>query len=59
MRYRNEKHSEKGPIVQTNYGPIEGKKLTLKDGKEVHAFLGVPFAKSPIGKLRFKVVNKR
>jgi carboxylesterase type B len=52
MRLKKEKYR---PIVQTSYGPIEGKAFILNDGKEVNAFLGVPFAKPPIGNLRFKV----
>ncbi|KAI6198924.1 Carboxylesterase, type B domain-containing protein [Aphelenchoides besseyi] len=43
------------PQVETNYGVVEGKRLLLPDGKEVaNVFLGCPFAKPPIGHLRFK-----
>lgn len=36
-------------IVNTKYGPLQG---TVQDGWQ--AFLGVPFAKAPIGELRFQ-----
>ena len=39
--------------LKTSLGEIEG--LSLKDGK-VKAFLGIPYAKPPLGELRFKVV---
>lgn len=45
------------PIVQTNYGQIRGRHLVLSSGKEINAFLGIPYAKPPIGHLRFKVIN--
>lgn len=48
-----------GPLVKIeNLGVVEGKNLELKDGRLVNAFLGIPFAKPPIGELRFKVTKK-
>ena len=38
--------------VKTSLGEIEG--LSLRDGK-VKAFLGIPYAKPPLGELRFRV----
>ena len=43
------------PYAYTDKGPVEGKLHQLKDGKFVNVFLGIPFAKPPIGQLRFKV----
>lgn len=40
-------------VVQTSSGPIRGQSVTVH-GREVHVFLGVPFAKPPIDSLRFK-----
>ncbi|KAG8193034.1 hypothetical protein JTE90_028150 [Oedothorax gibbosus] len=42
------------PLVSTKSGQIRGKVLKLTDGKEVAAFLGIPFAEPPLGELRFK-----
>ena len=44
--------------INTKLGPIEGKVLTTALGRNVHAFRGIPFAKPPVGRLRFKVVEK-
>uniref|UniRef100_A0AAR2KMR9 Carboxylic ester hydrolase n=1 Tax=Pygocentrus nattereri TaxID=42514 RepID=A0AAR2KMR9_PYGNA len=42
-----------GPVVQTKLGALKGEYVTVK-GKDtvVHSYLGVPFAKSPVGPLR-------
>ncbi|XP_026774967.3 fatty acyl-CoA hydrolase precursor, medium chain [Pangasianodon hypophthalmus] len=42
-----------GPVVQTKYGALKGEYLRAK-GKDtvVHSYLGVPFAKPPVGPLR-------
>ena len=43
-------------IVQTNNGLVRGKQLlTLFDNVPYYAFKGIPYAKPPIGDLRFKV----
>ncbi|XP_017341304.1 carboxylesterase 1D isoform X1 [Ictalurus punctatus] len=49
---RHEK--KKGPVVQTKYGALKGEHVTAK-GKDtvVYSYLGVPFAKPPVGPLRF------
>ena len=39
--------------VQTSSGPIRGS-ATHVENHEVHAFLGIPFAKPPIDGLRFR-----
>ncbi|XP_044515651.1 liver carboxylesterase-like [Gracilinanus agilis] len=42
------------PVVDTKYGKIQGKQVILQQfGKTVNVFLGVPFAKAPLGPLRF------
>jgi carboxylesterase type B len=43
-----------GPIAHTKYGPIQGVKANVPGAKEpINKFLGVPFAQSPVGPLRF------
>ena len=42
-------------LVDTVYGPVEGHTVDLSDGSHVNSFLGIPFAKSPNGTLRWKV----
>ncbi|XP_073461785.1 fatty acyl-CoA hydrolase precursor, medium chain-like [Aquarana catesbeiana] len=42
------------PLVETKYGKIRGTTLTVKEvDRTVHAFYGIPFAKPPVGPLRF------
>ncbi|XP_051161023.1 acetylcholinesterase-like [Leptopilina boulardi] len=41
-------------VVETTSGLIRGFSRTVLDGHEVHVFYGVPFAKPPIGPLRFR-----
>lgn len=43
------------PVVDTQSGKIMGRHVTLKDGRRMSAFVGIPYAKPPIGQLRFKV----
>ncbi|CEF63953.1 Carboxylesterase, type B domain-containing protein [Strongyloides ratti] len=43
-----------GKKVETKYGPVIGKRIINEQNKEVDAFLGIPFAKPPVGELRFK-----
>lgn len=44
---------EDGPVVETTSGFLRGLSRTVLD-REVHVFYGVPFAKPPIGPLRFR-----
>lgn len=45
-------------IVNTKYGDVRGKFLkTLFDDGKYFAFQGIPYAKSPINELRFKVIK--
>ncbi|VDO25399.1 unnamed protein product [Haemonchus placei] len=41
-------------LVKTNYGLIQGKRYVTKNGIVADCFLGVPYAKPPMGELRFK-----
>ncbi|XP_036605410.1 liver carboxylesterase 1-like [Trichosurus vulpecula] len=42
------------PVVDTKYGKVQGKQVILQElDKSVNIFLGVPFAKAPLGDLRF------
>lgn len=43
------------PEVDTNYGTVRGKAITLDDGSVIDTFMAVPFAKPPVGELRFTV----
>ncbi|XP_031196981.1 acylcarnitine hydrolase-like [Mastomys coucha] len=46
--------SEASPIRNTHTGQVQGKLVHVKDTKAgVHTFLGIPFAKPPVGSLRF------
>ncbi|PVD22749.1 hypothetical protein C0Q70_16005 [Pomacea canaliculata] len=39
----------------TNYGRVRGLVETLQGGKRVEKYLGIPYARPPLGKLRFEV----
>ncbi|KAJ6643819.1 Esterase B1, partial [Pseudolycoriella hygida] len=41
-------------IVETSYGPVRGIKRTSAVGDQFFSFRGIPYAKPPIGELRFK-----
>lgn len=45
-------------FVETKFGKLKGFQLELDNEKKVNIFLGVPFAKPPISKLRFEVFVK-
>ncbi|XP_059483675.1 venom carboxylesterase-6-like isoform X2 [Neocloeon triangulifer] len=45
------------PQVLTPLGPIEGVWMTSELGTSYAAFLGVPFAQPPLGKLRFQLAQ--
>lgn len=43
-------------IVQTESGPVHGVcETSLRHKEKFHAFRGIPYAKAPVGDLRFKV----
>ncbi|XP_068938551.1 liver carboxylesterase 1-like [Petaurus breviceps papuanus] len=42
-------------VVDTEYGKVQGKKITVQGfDTPVNVFLGIPFAKPPLGPLRFR-----
>uniref|UniRef100_A0A7N4NHC0 Carboxylic ester hydrolase n=1 Tax=Sarcophilus harrisii TaxID=9305 RepID=A0A7N4NHC0_SARHA len=44
----------RAPIVDTEYGKVQGKQVILQEfEKSANVFLGIPFAKAPLGSLRF------
>lgn len=45
-------------IVKVQQGILEGKIATDYDGNTFYAFQSIPYAKPPLGKLRFKVTQK-
>lgn len=45
----------KDPIVNTNFGKVQGQDVTTRCGRQVVQFLGIPYAKPPTGNLRFQV----
>jgi hypothetical protein len=46
---------EEGPVVQIEQGTVRGLQAVSVRDKEFLAFLGIPYAKPPVGELRFKV----
>lgn len=50
-----EKHDESGPIAITKLGKLRGSWMNTENGLTFAAFQGVPYAKPPVGDLRFKV----
>nr|QDF58022.1 carboxylesterase [Laodelphax striatellus] len=42
------------PIVELRYGKLQGDFIVAKDGTKYEAFMGIPYAKPPIGELRFE-----
>ena len=42
-------------IVSTVYGDVIGQGIPLASGKVINSFLGMPYAKPPVGDLRFTV----
>ena len=42
-------------LVMLKQGPLKGHRLTTRKGREIFAFQAIPYAKPPVGKLRFQV----
>lgn len=47
--------NEDPPLVKIEEGKLLGKYMKSKSGREFAAFQGIPYAKPPVGKLRFEV----
>lgn len=43
------------PTVTTNYGKVEGLWKLSYEGRQYAVFEGIPYAKPPVGDLRFEV----
>lgn len=43
-------------VATTEYGQLQGFTISTKEGIEADVFLGVPFARPPVGDLRFEVM---
>lgn len=43
------------PIVTVENGVLEGTTMQSRNGREFFAFQGIPYAKPPLGNLRFQV----
>lgn len=48
-------HATMPPIVSTHAGCLKGKKAKDRNGGTYFSFQGIPYAKPPLGPLRFKV----
>lgn len=46
---------QKSPIVHVADGEVEGVVELSRGGREFYAYKGIPFAKPPVGDLRFQV----
>lgn len=42
------------PVVKCEDGKLVGAILKTREGRDIYSFLGIPFAKPPVGDLRFK-----
>lgn len=41
-------------LVETDQGSLRGKRMKSRGGREYLAFIGIPYAKPPVGELRFQ-----
>lgn len=48
-----------GPLINVHEGQLKGKQYLSRNGRNFFAFQGIPYAKPPVGQLRFKVFIKR
>lgn len=56
--YMDKENSNQDLIVDTNYGQVLGTTDISRNGREFFSFLGIPYAKPPIGNLRYAVISK-
>ena len=43
------------PLVEVDQGPVRGQNWKSRSGRTYHSFLGLPYAKPPVGDKRFKL----
>lgn len=55
--FHHRKHAHQNPLVQTECGPIQGVKEQLGASSAI-VFKGIPFAKPPVGELRWKTAKR-
>ncbi|XP_038609607.1 liver carboxylesterase 1 [Tachyglossus aculeatus] len=49
-----QEHNVEQPVVDTKHGKVQGKRVGIQGfDKPINVFLGIPFAKPPLGELRF------
>lgn len=48
-------HLTSAQVINTTLGLIQRTSLVFREGRAFSAFLGLPYAKPPIGDLRFRV----
>ncbi|KAJ9592673.1 hypothetical protein L9F63_015645, partial [Diploptera punctata] len=48
------KNSNCDDIVKLKQGLIKGHRLKSRKGRDIYAFQGIPYARPPVGDLRFK-----
>lgn len=48
-------NSNSNPEVEINDGKLQGKFMVTRTGRKFSGFLAIPFAKPPLGELRFEV----
>ena len=48
-------YAQQDPEVDIKYGRVRGQTVYLSSGLGINTFLGVPYAKAPLGDLRFEV----
>lgn len=50
---------DRNPTVSTQEGKLRGKVCFDFIGRQYFSFQGIPYAKPPLGQLRFKVIIER
>lgn len=46
---------EDAPVVKVENGFLRGKLMKSQNGRKIFSFTSIPFAKPPLGELRFQV----
>lgn len=47
--------SDPTELKTTKYGTVRGMRLKSRDGRPYYSYTGIPYARPPIGELRFEV----